>query len=288
MSTKTEIIEKLFQSRLDPVTNDLSGFLVTLEDVSQAIQDYNLANPTEKPMSTRNPANFFKDFFRKRTAANRNWPDSILERRYSAKQVTGGNACFEFYRMAEDQIEPFPLDVFAAPSSQTPRHRIESVSLPLASRRLGRSDEPWLIQVVARLRLVETHFSLFSTRSVKQIDLLQMNVKLSKTEIDALYLGIEEVKKGEYREVIITCEAKGKHDDILEDQILRQAIAPFAMKQVTQDEVIPMAFKCIGPSMIYVVEFEPVKRDNYLGITSLKVSSDSVFEIHPPVPGICE
>ena len=100
---------------------------------------------------------------------------------------------------------------------------MESVSLPLASRRLGRGDEPWLIQVVARLRVVESHFSLVSRRSVRQLDLLQLNVKLSGTEIDALFLAQEEVAPGVFEEVIVTCEAKGIRDDILEDQILKQA-----------------------------------------------------------------
>ena len=111
-------------------------------------------------------------------------------------------------------------------------------------------------------------------------------MKLAKTEIDALFLAHEETSPGVFQEVIVTCEAKGKTDDILEDQILRQAKAPFGMKQVSQDVVIPIAVKCVNPSEIYVVEFDAVDRNSYTDLDELTISCDSLFEIRPPVPGI--
>jgi hypothetical protein len=158
--------------------------------------------------------------------------------------------------------------------------------MPIASRRLGRADEPWLVQVIVRLRIVEAHFSLVSPRQIRQLDLLQMNVKLARTEIDALFLAQEELSAGRYQEVIITCEAKRGRDDILESQILQQAKAPFAMRQLQQDRVIPLAVKSVGPSQIYVVEFEELDRATYSSVNSLTVVSDSLFEIRPPVPGV--
>lgn len=91
---------------------------------------------------------------------------------------------------------------------------------------------------------------------------------------------------GGIEEVIITCEAKGKRDDILEDQILRQAKAPFSMKQITQERVIPIAVKCMPDSSIYVVEFAELTRDTYLSAETISIVSDSVFVIKPSVPGI--
>ncbi|MBN8691157.1 MAG: hypothetical protein J0L72_10280 [Armatimonadetes bacterium] len=285
MTAKSIIIESIFKMKYDPKAKVLSDPIVTLDEVAKGIEDFNADHPNQK-MSAKNPANFFKDFVRVRASAERNWPPYVLECGFTARQVTGNDACFEFVRIADGQSSAFPPVVFASPGADTPRHAIESVSLPLASRRLGRSDEPWLIQVIARLRIVESHFSLVSKRSIRQLDLLQMSVKLAKTEIDALFLAHEEVTPGTYREVIVTCEAKGRKDDILEDQILRQAKAPFGMRQVTQDIVIPIAVKCINPSEIYVVEFEPVERSSFAGIDNLTIASDSVFEIRPPVPGI--
>jgi hypothetical protein len=283
---KTPIIESIFRDRFNSATRELSRADVSLEDVSDAITAFNRAHPGQE-MSTRNPANFFKDFIRNRSTANINWPRPVLEAGFTGRQVTGGNACFEFVPLSANQVEPFPPASFAQPNEHTPRHVIQSISLPLASRRLGRDDEPWLIQVITRLKLVESHFSLVSRRSVRQIDLLQMSVKLAGTEIDALFLAHEETEDGSHEEVIITCEAKRGRDDILEDQILRQAKAPFEMEQITQNRVIPIAVKCAGRSQIFVVEFEELERATYRTVESLTMACDSLFEIRPPVPGVC-
>jgi hypothetical protein len=285
-SYKTGVIQKIFEGRFNAADGTLSESVVSLDDVSDGIDVYNVANGTAH--STNNPANFFKDFIRVRRRANANWPNSVLVAGFTARQLTEGGACFEFAALAEGQTEAFPPVDFAQPSENTPRYQIESVSLPLASRRLGRKDEPWMIQVIARLRIVESHFSLSSGRAIKQLDLLQLNVKLSGTEIDALFLAQEEIGPEQYEEVIITCEAKVGRDDILEDQILNQAKAPFKMKQVKQNRVIPLAVKCVAPSTIFVVEFNELTREGHEEIESLTVASESLFEIKPPVPGICQ
>jgi hypothetical protein len=286
-TAKTEIIESIFRARFNPQTRSLSSSLVTLTDVSEAIHVYNRAHP-DSTMSTRNPANFFKDFIRNRASAERNWPQYVREQGFTARQVTEIGNCFEFVPLPEGRTEAFPAAPFSSPRPETPRHLIESVSLPLASRRLGRNDEPWLIQVITRLRIIESHFSLFSSRNIRQLDLLQMSVKLAGTEIDALFLAHEEYKPGEFREVIVTCEAKGGRDDILEDQILRQAKAPFSMGVITQDHVIPIAVKCVASSEVFVVEFEGLDRATYPQVEALTHVSDSIFVIRPPVPGICQ
>lgn len=285
-SYKTEVIDKIFEGRFNVADRNLSEPVVSLDDVSDGIDAYNVAHGTTH--STNNSANFFKDFIRVRNRANANWPDSVLKAGYTARQLTEGGTCFEFAALAEGQTEAFPPVNFAQPSESTPKYQIESVSLPLASRRLGRKDEPWMIQVIARLRIVESHFSLSSGRAIKQLDLLQLNVKLSGTEIDALFLAQEEIGKEQYEEVIITCEAKVGRDDILEDQILNQAKAPFKMKQVKQNRVIPLAVKCVAPSTIFVVEFNELTREGHSEVESLTVAAESLFEIKPPVPGICQ
>ena len=285
-SYKTDVIKQIFEAKLDPVSGKLRETIVTLDEVSAAITAYNSKWGSDH--STKNPANFFKDFIRSRKAGNANWPKSVLDAGYTGRQLTEGGSCFEFAPLANGQTEAFPPVDFAQPSIKTPRYQIESVSLPLASRRLGRKDEPWMIQVIARLRIVETHFSLSSTRDIKQLDLLQLNVKLSGTEIDALFLAQEETGIEQYEEVIVTCEAKVGRDDILEDQILKQAKAPFKMKKISQNRVIPLAVKCVGPSTIFVVEFNELTRDGHEGVKSLTVAAESLFEIKPPVPGICQ
>jgi len=257
---------------------------VSLSDVSEAIREVNRSAPENRPLSDRNPANFFKDFIRNRASANRNWPASVLERGHTARQTTGEGQCFEFVPLAQGQTEPFP-PLVPEPSGSTPRHRIESASLPLASRKLGRTDEPWLIQVAVRLRLIQTHLALFSYREILQVDHLQMSVKLRRTEIDALFLAVEEVEQG-HCEVLVTCEAKTGRDDILPDQVLEQVRAVFRQPAITQDVVIPLAMKTLGSSEVYLVEFEPVGRAEIEQTSELNVASAAIYELSPTVPGI--
>ena len=276
----------MFEARWNSQTGVLSNPLVTLTDVSTAIRQYNTEHASGRQLSDRNPANFFKDFIRNKSRANQNWPDVVFRAGYTGRQVTGGNACFEFVRLTPGQSTPFPLNVVPPPGPNTPLHRIESASLPLASRRLGRSDEPWLVQVLVRLRVIETHLSLFSARRILQIDHLQMSVKLAKSEIDALFLAIEETADGGTRELIVSCEAKGRRDDILEDQVLRQVAAVLGMSGVTQSMVLPIVIKALGPSEVHVIEFDAISRSDADAQQSLSVASEARYQFVPSVPGI--
>jgi hypothetical protein len=283
LSQKTHIIEQIFNQRWNEQTRTLEQPVVTLEEVAAAITASNNTLPINaRPMSTRNPANFFKDFVRNKRLANTNWPRSVLERGYTAKQLTGNNACFEFIPLQGDQSEPFPINRIPGPGLHTPRHTIESVSL-------GRSDETWLVQVAVRLRIVETHLALFSPRKarVRQVDHLQIGVKQTQAEIDALYLLVEAIdnQQAQYQELIVCCEAKGRRDDILEDQLLRQVESVFRMMGVTQDWVIPFALKAIDRSLMHAVEFEAIARAS-AATAMLVIASEAVYELQPPVPGV--
>lgn len=278
---KTEIIQALFDARFDRVTKRLSSTVVTLEEVSAAIRANNLAHPDLAPMSTRNPANFFKDFIRKQEPANKNWPRGVFEAGYTAVQVTSEGRCFEFIPILPGQTIPFPRDVVPGPTDKTPHFKIESLSLPLASRRLGRTDEPWLVQVLVRLRVLEMHLAICSKRRIIQLDHLQTNVKLSGAEIDALFLAIEQ----DQQELIVCCEAKSRRDDIIASQILGEVKALFRTT-ITQDLILPVAVKAIGPSKIYVIEFEAVSRKDAESKRSLSVASTAVYDFVPSVPGI--
>lgn len=293
-SQKTEIIEEIFYSRFEKATGVLSDPLVTIAQLGEAIRRSNARHPDAKEnLSPGNPANFIKDIVRKRSSANRNWPQSVFKSGYTGRQVTGDGRAFEYIPITPGQKEPFPAPNFAHPPEGTPVHIIESVSLPLASRRLGRSDEPWMIQVVTKLRVIETHFSLVSAHAIKQLDLLQLNVKLRGTEIDALFLAHEEREEkinGEptYEEVIVTCEAKSASEDLVETQIISQAKGAFEKLRITQNRVIPIAVKCIPPSTLYVLEFEALERSTYKEVDTLVVAGQSLFKLEPPVPGICK
>jgi hypothetical protein len=281
---KTVIIRRIFFDRFDEDTCSLADPVVTLQQASVEIARYNEANADDKK-STKNPANFFKDIIRNRSGANRHWPRDVFDKGFIGRQLTGAGQCFEFALIEPGQFEPYPASDFVA-DAHTPVHRIESVSMPLASRRLGRADEPWLIQVVTRLRILETHFSVYSKRKAQQLDLLQLNVKLNRTEIDALFLLIESSDSGDLEEVIVTCEAKGAREDIIEEQILQQAQVAFRLVETKHHRVVPVAIKVVGRSKILVVEFAEILRESVGGTTSLTVASKSLFEIVPDMPGI--
>lgn len=280
-SVKPPVIEHLFNQRWNAATKAVANPVVTMAEVVNAIHAVNAA--TGGALSAKNPANFFKDIVRNTKSANANWPPSVFARGYTARQTTGKGQCFEFVPVKPGSRVPF--ETVPAPGAATPRHRIETASLPLASRRLGRRDEPWLTQVLVRVRLIETHFSLFSGKRVIQVDHLQMAVKLRQSEIDAVFLATEQ-PAGPGSEFLISCEAKGKRDDILETQLMSQVGAIFASKGIAQDRVVPVAVKVVGASLIHLVEYEEVTRAAYPALKGLKVVRDVLYELVPPVPGI--
>jgi|ERR1035438_879841 hypothetical protein len=95
-SNKTRIIADLFDDASRWNGDLLDRPLVTLTEVQAAIHSHNLNNPNDT-ISSKNPANFFKDFIRKTSTANTNWPASVLGRGYTAKQTTGAGKSFRVH-----------------------------------------------------------------------------------------------------------------------------------------------------------------------------------------------
>jgi hypothetical protein len=282
---KTEIFLRLFQKRWNAKTRKLSRSVVYSTEVRLEYEEYQKRRGLK--VENTNPPAFMKDFLRVRRRANLKWPPEIFAAGYTARQVTGEGRNFEFIPVLPGQSEPFPSTAPTPPPDSVP-HKISSVGMPLASRRLGRTDEPWLVQVSVRLHVVETYFALFSARkaTIRQIDHLQNSLKLNRTEIDALFLGIEETPPGFFHEFMITCEAKRVGEDIITEQVLAQAKAVFTLANVTQPFVVPIALKAIGPSKIHVVEYQEVTREDAEELETLNVINQAVFELVPPVPGI--
>ena len=274
---RRKVIESLFRSRWDG--QHLSAPVVTLDQVSQALRDYLDSNAPSYPLSPKNVANFAKDLVRNVDTGNRTWPESVLSAGFTCRQVTGGGRCFEFIRVPDGQLTAFVR--LPGPSDRTPKYEIASLSIPLASRRLGRPDEPWLIQVVVRLRVMEHHLAMVSGLDILELDHLQTNVKLGDAEVDALFLATDRSGKERY----VTCEAKGDRDDILVPQILGQVKAACRSKN-SPDEIIPTAIKVIGPSRIHLMQFQLVRREEAEALSGLAVENDAVYSFKPMVEGI--
>lgn len=277
-SLKTKVVEYLFDKHWDETTQTLRQSLMSLEDVAQAIRECNVIEGTT--LSDRNPANFIKDLMRGANASA-NWPASVAARRYTAYQRTGDGDVFEFVPFRDDQIEAFP-DAFKT-RDDAPRYLVQSISLPLVTKTLGRSDESWLVQTAINLRVVETHFAVAAAFPLIELSHLQMGIKLRQTEIDALFLG----KTGEIdnpESVIVTCEAKHYKDPIIPTQIINQVQAAFTETKVSV--VIPIGLRAIRNVGFYVTEFEAVRREDASSLDQLRLAADAIYELRPPVKGI--
>jgi hypothetical protein len=169
---KPIIFEYLFGQRYDSGAKTISDPLITSEDVVSAINYCNANFSTT--LSTKNPANFLKDFLRS-NQRNELWPAPLATAKITARQKYRKGRVFVFADYLPGQTEPFP-DPFEVPS-EAPVQKIEGVSLPSAARALGRRDEAWLIQVCVTQRVIQNHFALHSALVVDDIFHLQNSVK---------------------------------------------------------------------------------------------------------------
>jgi hypothetical protein len=290
-SNKTPVIDDLW----DMLQAEGNGrMVVTFDDVQEAIARFNADHKPTKPLSSKNPANFMKDIVRNDNASG-NWPKRLCELRIGGRQRVGHNRVLEFVPYAEGQVEPFPNRYM--PSETMEPIQLQSLSLPLASKTLGRKDESWLIQVGVHLHVVEQHFALHNSCKVRELTHLQVGVKLSGSEVDSLFRAVIERPDGTLGNALVTCEAKQHGERILEHQIVEQIVAANASLNSVADVdfkvdfIIPIALKAIQPKgRIYLVEFKPWTREEAARPEEerqeLGVASEALYELVPPVPGI--
>lgn len=312
-SKKIEVIEALFQKLWpDGQKRPSTPMIVTNDDVTKAIRERNARHPGEgKPLSPSNPANFLKDFIRKRTC-NANWPKPLRERRITARQRYGDRQVLEFVDYAPGDDVPFP-DRFD-PIEGMEVLPFESLSIPIEARVLGRADEPWLIQVVVSQRLLHTHFAVVAQKFGLQVDTLahlQTSVK-TQPEIDATFVAniTDAGKPNRKLRAYVTCEAKQFNERILEFQIREQVAKAFEITSALEGDeaihtVIPTVFQVVkypvqrpdGETVevrgIYVVQFNMFGRQEFdskysknLHDMPLSVQSRALYEAWPPIRGI--
>lgn len=288
-SNKTPVIDHLW----DMLQAEGQGRrIVTFDDVQLAIAHINAVKKFKKPLSVKNPANFMKDIIRNDNAS-RNWPDRLCKMKIGGRQRVGQDRVLEFVDYVHGQSEPFPNQY--APNPDMTPIPLQSVSLPLTSKILGRQDESWLIQVAVHLNLIEQHFALHDTMKVKEIVHLQVGVKLAGSEVDSLFRAVIERPDRTLGHALITCEAKQKNERILEHQIVEQIVAASAsvhrVPDFDVDYVIPIAIKAIPPKgQVYVVEFKAWSPEEAClpedQLSDLVVESEALYSFVPPVPGV--
>jgi hypothetical protein len=277
-SQKPDVIERIYDDLLDSTTGKLKRTVVTSDDVVKGI-DWCKENKGCK-LSTKNPANFMKDVIRGKGAAGM-WPRRLQDLRIGARQVTGDGNVFEFVPYAADQSEPFPSRFGFHEGVM--RLRLQSVSMPVATKALGRDDETYLIQVAVKLAIVETHFALVSSIDVVEINHLQIGIKLRLCEVDSLYAATYQDSGGHMHQMVITVEAKKRNQRILEEQVMQQVRAAF--REMPVPLVVPIAMT-VADKGIYLAEFEAVRRGELQSFRALELASEALYELIPAVPGI--
>ncbi|MBL0845114.1 hypothetical protein [Pseudomonas mediterranea] len=282
VSEKTIIIERIFETLYDEKTKTLSRTLVNAADVQEA-KRYCAEHSGIKMKLDGNPFNFMKDIVRGKSAS-KIWPQRLKDLQIGGVQRTGDGAIFEFVYGIAGALDS--LDEDFLPSDTTPSFPVQSLSLPLASKALGRTDESWLLQVAVNLRIIESHFANATRSQIDALEIthLQMDIKLRKVQIDALFRALHAAPDGSHSEVLITVEAKQGNQRILTEQIGRQVIAAF--ESTATERVIPVAIAAIKSRGIYVVEFAAVTRDTLSQFKAPTFHRDAIFMLQPRVKGI--
>lgn len=301
-SEKPPVIQYLFERLWPDGSERPAQMIVTGDEIAAAI----LATGAE--LSTRNTANFLKDFIRKPTC-NSNWPLPLIKKEITARQRYGKGQVFEFVSFRANDKVPFP-DRFD-PRPDMAVLQFEALTIPREARALGRADEPWLTQVIVGQRIVYTHFAVVATHlRVQTLAHLQMSVK-TQPEIDATFLATLRIAGPDDtdREIraYVTGEAKQIGERILEDQIREQVAMAFKLTSELAgadaiDAVMPFAFKVVRhlpehhpPEQgIYVAQFAPILRDDFemkyrdanLHEMPLTLETGAIYIPRPPIRGI--
>ena len=317
-SQKKRIIRSLFAyRRLQERRGQLPNMTVSLSEVRIAIERANKRKSGigGSTLSVGNTANFFKDIVRREQSYRDTWPQSILRAGYIGRQVKGGNKgsrlmapvhkkgrapkgqgpCFEFViARGKDPIgdlyQRAPTYKRQSLSGAIPVYDIQTLELTPEVRRLPRRDETFLLQLIVRLRVIETHLGAVSGKGFESLVHLQMGLKLRGAEIDCLFMG--DLGSGAAHtaalakpRVLVAVEAKGKSDDILKGQIGDQAAALFGISAFKDeiDAVVPMAAKLDENGRLYVVEYDFVRRGKPV---QLQIASEAFYNFTPSIGGL--
>ncbi len=304
-SKKPAVFENLFFCRYDEDGNSTPRWdeaTQTIPEDRRLVYSHEVLKAivaTKTKLGDNQAANFTKDFLRKKSRSS-NWPKALSDKRWTIKQVTGKDATnglarnFVFKRYPDGEADPFP-DEWPIPDKYE-SHRIQSVTLSVASKQIARLDEPRLMQIAADLRVAETHFALYSPLSIEQykvvhMDHLQMGLKLRGSEIDGLYLAEFQDGEGELHPVLITVEAK-KHDEFVNSSQVIAQVEHASGLGVTAERIVPLVLKHADGGM-FIFEYapfelpdrKPFERDS-VDSGRLRRSQTVFYAIEPSVVGL--
>lgn len=280
-SGKTKVISHLAERYR---RGELVNGIVTRDDIYAAME------AVESELSRGNAANFLKDLIRNNTI-DANWPEHLAKQRLFGRQEYGNEQVFGFYTY--EGSDPSPWSQKFAPGPNTPITPISSLPINQAARALGRSEETWLTQVVANLRILEHHLAIHSppelAGTIRQVDFLQTGMK-TQPEIDCVYIAEYVFDASGRTHVFVTVEVKQINQRILDNQIREQVAKAFEQTKKLIEPVIaavkPIAISVVRhpfgdgvENMIYVVEFAHIERALFEATYSRKNGQDALFNM---------
>jgi len=311
-SKKTIIVESLFRdpSRWDDLGN-LVRPVVSVDEIRAAI-DENNQTPEAVHVKPGNVYAFFKDLVRRTSSANLNWPESVLKAGFTGVQNKGEGNSFEFIPLPSGQTTAFNENMATYPREPTRAKVsvIQTLSLPTFNKVLSRADENWLQSIAIELHLPQSHLAFHHQGglALTEVRHMQSNLKQNRAEIDGLLCGT--LSDGNL--VLITMEAKGDKDDVLDSQVLDQIEAVQKMPAVrkalaatgrdsAKTQILPMAMKLVPmasvdptcathlsqgtTAVIYMADYQCVPLDGTRP-SVLQINGETLFDLLPPIPGI--
>lgn len=93
ITRKPKVIEYIFEKRYDPTTGEIADPIVKSDALVDAIEECN--KRPGKTLSTKNPANFLKDYLRS-PKRNELWPAALKSARITARQKYRKGRVFAF------------------------------------------------------------------------------------------------------------------------------------------------------------------------------------------------
>lgn len=265
------------------MSRSIADPVVTMDNIVEGI------GATGASLSRKNAANFWKDLTRTGIKGlNRNWPKSVSARGFGGTDGIGRGGQFAFVPVPVGQSAPDYDFVDRGPD--IPETALQSLSMPVAMRDLGRPSENWHAQVAARLDVVASYFAFHSPRnaeprSIEEVNFLQTGVKVGATsEVDATFSLL--ANDGQW---LVAAEVKGHSEQFYLPQIKRAAIALSNIANrdtksplINIKGIIPLGIKVVGKSKLWVIEFEPIADPS----KPLSKASEGIFNLVPPVPGV--
>lgn len=264
-SQKNIVFERLFNK---------NGYgVVTLTDVDIAIREMN--TELGSTLSTKNVANFYKDYTRVARRANNNWPASLRSRRVTARKADRSGECFEFVEWPASLNDPFVDDI--TPKPNTPTEPL-AVSISARFRRQGCRDESYIASLADKIGL----FSYFlQTLDITEVETVHFGKK-ARAEIDVIICGRDTIS-GE--DILVAVEVKSHTESIVMGQLAAQSAA--CAKMAAERNI----------NAYYMVAMKPVRTDGGCGIficasqklyseagtTELQFCDGIIYELDVPI-----